>query len=615
MAPALALKPHHDGSELYVANQRPKLGESVKLRIRVHSSLGEVKRVLIRQSDSGEAFLASQAKRFMTRHGWLWFEGQIKMHNPEVHYRFFIELKNGSSFWLNGTGLHELDRPDSEDFRVNTYSSAPRWAAKSVMYQIFPDRFARSAAADRHATPEWAKPARWGEAVIGKGPGVSQQFFGGDLIGAAEHLDHLKKLGANVLYITPFFPGRSNHRYDASTFGSVDPLLGGNKALSSLVEKAHSMGIKVMGDLTANHTGAGHEWFVAAFGNPKAPETEFYFFDEANKKYDSWWGVASLPKLNWSSLELRRRFVQGKTSVVAKWLKPPYNLDGWRIDVANMTGRIRDVDLNREVGALIRETVQSVRPDAFLIGEFTKDAAAHVVGDSYQGAMTYSNFTAPVWRWLANPAEKREEQQLGPGRKGIAASELIELHSRFSGTMPWHVRKHNLNALDTHDTGRFITYAIPGSQRVAAGLQFTLPGIPMIFAGDEFGLGGINGEASRTPIPWNNERPHNAQMMATYAALSAIRRKQRALTEGSLRWLYASSEALAFVRETATDTVLVVASRGKDRRVEFSSDALPSTLAAENLFGGGSLRAVGNKIRYDAVALDLQIWRLPSAVR
>jgi alpha-glucosidase len=615
MPPALALRPHHDGSELYVANQRPKLGENVKLRVRVHRSLGDVKRILIRQSDSGEAFLANQAKRFMNRHGWVWFEGQIAMHNPELHYRFFIELKSGENYWLNATGLHPLDRPDSEDFTINTYSSAPNWAAKSVMYQIFPDRFARSAAAEKHPAPEWAKPAEWSDTVIGKGPGVSQQFFGGDLIGAAEHLNHLKKLGANILYITPFFPGRSNHRYDASTFDSVDPLLGGNRALSALVEKAHAMGIKVMGDLTANHTGAGHEWFQAAFGKPGAAESEFYYFTEGNKKYDSWWGVASLPKLNWSSAELRKRFVQGKTSVVAKWLKPPYNLDGWRIDVANMTGRIRDTDLNREVGRLIRETVQLVRSDALLIGEFTKDASSQVVGDSYQGAMTYANFTAPVWRWLANPAEKREEQQLGPGRKGIGANDLIELHTRFSGTMPWHVRKHNLNTLDTHDTGRFKTFALPGSQRVAAGLQFTLPGIPMIFAGDEFGLEGVNGEASRTPIPWNNERPNSTEMIATYAALAAIRKKQRALTEGSLRWLYASNEALAFARETKTDTVLVIASRGKDRRVEFSAEALPSVLAAENLFGGGNLRAVGTKIRYDATALDLQIWRLPSAVR
>jgi len=610
-----ALAPHHDGSELYVANQRPKLGEVIKLRLRVHQSLGEVRRITIRQSDSGEAFLSSQAKKLIHRHGWNWYEGNLTMHNPEVHYRFFIELKNGETFWLNALGLHRLDQPDSGDYRINTFSAAPRWAAKAVMYQVFPDRFARSAAADQHPTPTWAKPAGWSDTVVGKGPDVSKQFFGGDLIGVTERLAHLKKLGVNLLYLTPFFAAASNHRYDASSFERVDPLLGGDAALIALVEKAHSLGIKVMGDLTANHTGNTHEWFLAAYKRPEAAESEFYYFANGNKKYDCWWGHESLPKLNWNSTELRKRFVAGDNSVIARWLKAPFNLDGWRIDVANMTGKIRSDNLNREVGNLIRDTMRQARPDSFLIGEFTADASAATVGENYQGTMTYSAFTRPVWRWLWNPLEKREEIQMGPGRKGIAASELVQLSNSFAATMPWHLRKHNLNALDTHDTGRFKTFALAGSMRVAAGLQFTTPGIPMIFAGDEFGLEGVNGEASRTPIPWSGERSSDAEMVATYAALSAIRKQQRALIEGSMRWLYASDEALAFVRETKTESVLVIASRGKDRRVEFAQDAIAGAAAAENLFGGGVLRIVGRKIRYDAVARDLQIWRLPSAVR
>jgi alpha-glucosidase len=82
-----------------------------------------------------------------------------------------------------------------------------------------------------------------------------------------------------------------------------------------------------------------------------------------------------------------------------------------------------------------------------------------------------------------------------------------------------------------------------------------------------------------------------------------------------MRWLYSSAEALAFVRESKTESVLVIASRGRDRKLEFSRDALSGAEGAENLFGNGSLRVVGGKIRYDASELDLQIWRLPSAVR
>jgi alpha-glucosidase len=137
----------------------------------------------------------------------------------------------------------------------------------------------------------------------------------------------------------------------------------------------------------------------------------------------------------------------------------------------------------------------------------------------------------------------------------------------------------------------------------------------MIFAGDEFGLDGLNGENSRTPIPWNGERKTDPTMIHTYARLAQIRKKHRALVEGSMRWLYVSSEAMVFIRESKTESVLVIASRGKDRRVEFPKDAIGGAESAENLFGNGELRVVGGKIRYDAVALDLQIWRLPSAVR
>ncbi len=615
MPQPLALQPHHDGSSLYVENQRPKLMDKVKIRIRVHTSMGKIKQIVARQSDSGEGFLTPKFKHLMHRHGWDWYEGQIIIYNPEVHYRFFIELKDRESFWLNAIGLHELDQPDRDDFKINVYNRVPKWATGSVLYQVFPDRFAKSAEADKRKLPDWAIPKQWDDKIIGKGPGTAEQMFRGDLKGIEEHLDHLKKLGATILYMTPFFPAGSNHRYDASSFDQVDPLLGGNKALSSLVQKAHSMGLKVMGDLTANHSGDKHEWFQAAYGNPKAAESEFYYFTNANKSYDSWWGVKSLPKFNWNSKELRKRFIEGKNSVVAKWLKEPYGLDGWRIDVANMTGLIRGDDHNRDVANTIRRTMDEVSENTFLIGEFTSDAANHVEGDNYQSTMTYSNFTRPAWRWLWNPTDSREEGQVGVGRKGISAEQFVELHNKFAGIFPWHLRMHNLNALDTHDTGRFKTFTIEGSQRVAAGMQFTFPGIPMIFAGDEFGLDGLNGEYSRTPIPWNGERKSDPTMIATYARLAQIRKKHRALVEGSMRWLYVSKEAMAFIRESKTESVLVIVSRGKDRKIEFPKDSVGGAENAENLFGNGQLRVVGGKIRYDAVALDLQIWRLPSAVR
>ena len=395
----------------------------------------------------------------------------------------------------------------------------------------------------------------------------------------------------------------------------MDPVLGGDEALSSLVAKAHALGMKVMGDLTANHTGSSHEWFVAAHKNPQAKESQYYYFTENNQKYDAWWGFPTLPKLNWNSSELRKLFIKGKNSVVGKWLRPPFGLDGWRIDVANMAGLIREDDLNQEIASEIKKTMQEVSEETFLVGEFTADASTRVIGDNYQSAMTYSNFTRPIWRWLWNPKEKREEKQIGVGRQGITATQMIELHKEFASTFPWHVRLHNLNALDTHDTGRFKTFAIPSSQRVAATLQFTLPGIPMLFAGDEFGLDGTTGEESRTPIPWNGERKSDTSMISFYTDLARLRKKHRALVDGSVRFIYSSKEALMFTRENKTETILVCVSRGRDKKIELPKHTVAFPERAENLLGGGKLKVTSGKFAYEAKALDTQIWRLPSPVR
>ena len=232
---SLALSPHHDGSALYVPNQKPQLSDKVKLRIRVHTSLGKISQILIRQSDSGEGFLTPNLKKLYTRHGWDWYEGTITMFNPEVHYRFYIELLDKESYWLNGKGLHELDQPDRDDFKINTYNKVPKWATGSVLYQVFPDRFAKSSEAQNRKLPDWAIPKSWSDDVIGKGHGTAEQIFGGDLKGIEEHLGHLKKLGATILYLTPFFPAGSNHRYDASSFDQVDPLLVGEDAAALVV--------------------------------------------------------------------------------------------------------------------------------------------------------------------------------------------------------------------------------------------------------------------------------------------------------------------------------------------------------------------------------------------
>jgi alpha-glucosidase len=606
----LSSHPHHDGSELYVPNPPRALGDQVRVRVRVPKAFGAPVSVFVRALNDNEARftplspLKTAPRRDVDA---VWWEGSLSAENPVTRYRFLVNAADGSALWLNGAGLSASEPVDALDFRMTTYPSAPAWANDQVVYQIFPDRFARSKRAGKREVPDWASPAHWTDSVVARGPRTQVQFFGGDLDGVAEHLDHIQSLGATLIYLTPFFPAQSNHRYDASTFDWVDPALGGDGALVRLVRAAHERGMRVIGDLTTNHTGALHEWFQRAYGNPDAPESDFYYWKNAEQTdYIAWYGVRSLPKLNWNSPELRRRFVEGPDSVVARWLKPPFQLDGWRIDVANMTGRLGRDDLNLEIQRTIRRTMSEVAPDTVLYAESTNDAGPDLDGSGWHGTMSYAGFTRPVWHWLRTPGPGGDVEFGIPyeGRPRISAESLLDAYRHFTATYPWPVRLASLNAIDTHDLARFAQRADAATQRIALGLSMALPGTPMLFAGDEFGLAGENGEHSRTPLPWG-EAPALAE---DYRSAAALRAAHPALRNGSLRWLYAHDDALLFVREDKDTRLLVLAGRGPVQ-IQIPGEDLRG---AERVLGDASL-VDGVEHEIKSTQATFTVWNLQYA--
>ncbi|PFG29208.1 glycoside hydrolase family 13 protein [Paramicrobacterium agarici] len=608
-----ALEPHHDGSPLYVSTQHPQLGETVRVRLRVPQALGELHGVRVRSNPDREPVF-SVAERAGSTSGWDWWQAEITVANRVHGYRWLLRLADGSDIWVNARGVFTTETLDSEDFRLVAGSDAPAWAASSVLYQIFPDRFAASDAAASRPAPEWAVAAQWTDEVRLDPPARSTQLYGGDLDGIVGKLDHLERLGVTMIYLTPVFPARSNHRYDATTFDVVDPLLGGDEALIRLVEAVHARGMKIIGDLTTNHSGDAHEWFRAAHRNPDAAEADFYYWRDAEHDgYESWLGVPSLPKFNWNSRELRQRFIEGENSVVARWLKPPYSLDGWRIDVANMTGRLGDDDLNAEVRQTIRRTMIDVNPDTILLAESTNDASSDFQGDAWHGAMTYANFTRPLWGWLSEPLAD------AGGGLGMAMQtipwydgwQFYAAHRQFSAGFPWSIRLGTMNALDTHDTPRFRTRALPDTLPVAVGMSVTLPGIPVVWAGDEFGLTGIDGEHSRTPIPWHAADAASGTI-DLYSELIALRRKHSALNGGGMRWVHVSDDALAYVREDGDESLLIVAARA-DVGIDLPAEVIPAPDAVEQLFGGLVLSTEGDSIRISGTGPDFSVWQTAGA--
>ncbi|MBY6061520.1 glycoside hydrolase family 13 protein [Microbacterium esteraromaticum] len=618
-------RPHHDGSPLHVSNDAPALGDVVTVRLRVPAGYGPLRAVRTRSNPDHEPEW-TDAELIGSADGWDWWQAPITVRNPRHGYRFVLVHEDGTVEWLNQSGLHRGETLDAEDFALVANPAPPAWLNDAVMYQVFPDRFARSGEADGHPTPEWAIPATWDDPVDPVMPGRSQQFYGGDLPGIIERLDHLVELGVNLLYLTPVFPAASNHRYDASSFDSVDPLLGGDEAYVRLIEAAHARGIRIIGDLTSNHSGDRHEWFQQALGNPGADTEEFYYFtDEGNTTYESWLGTPTLPKFDWTSQRLRQRFVSDDDSIVTKWLKPPYSIDGWRIDVANMTGRLGAVDVNAGVRQLLRETMLRINPEAILLGESTNDAASDLQGDGWHGAMTYPSFTRPLWGWLSEPTgepyltgegdERTEPWFFGQPIGGIpryTAQDFADAVVRFTAGIPWRVRLGNMQPLDTHDTGRFATNAAAGMIPVAVGLSMTLPGVPVVFAGDEFGLVGADGEASRTPIPWGTETDTDvAARLALYRDLIGLRRAHSVLGTGGMRWLHVDDDTVVFVRESAQECILVLATRG-GADAALQAGVLPRASEAVALFGDATLAvAADGAVALAADGPAFAVWALP----
>jgi alpha-glucosidase len=592
-------QPHHDGSELYVPEPADFEGAetTVLLRVPRHRPARDV---AVRYVLDGEQQVAVAEVDHTTEDD-VWWRASFPVWNRATSYRWLLAGGSYDYAWLNGAGLYGHDVPDADDFVATAEPAGPDWHLSSVVYEVFPDRFASSGRTD--SQPTWARRREWGE-LPSRRPGQTPfDWFGGDLAGAESHLDHVAELGANVLYLTPFFPAGSTHRYDASSFETVDPLLGGDEALVALVAAAHRRGIRVVGDLTTNHVGAGHPWFHAA-QDGRQPERGFFFFDERLPAgYESWLRVRTLPKLDYRSEELRGRMYERGDSVVRRWLQPPFDLDGWRIDVANMTGRRHADDLNAEVSRGVAAAAVATRPDALVVAEDGHDAREALRRGGWHGTMSYAGFTRPVWCWLRGDdlpeRARRSFFGLPVGVPRLSGDAVVATMRRFHAGVPWGKVLHSWTLLDSHDTARFRTIAgSRATQLAGVGLQMTTPGVPMVFAGDELGLEGDWGEDARRTMPWEDPSAWDAEVLDAYRRLIRLRRGSRALQRGGLRYLHVGPDAIAYAREARGETVLCLAARSPHEPVRVARSVLgeePETLVGEDVrFDGDDLVLPGS---------------------
>jgi alpha-glucosidase len=327
-------------------------------------------------------------------------------------------------------------------------------------------------------------------------------------------------------------------------------------------------------------------------------ERELYLFDE-NGDYESWWGIKSLPKLNWLSPELRRRM----QATARQWLQPPYSLDGWRVDVANMSGRTGETDVNAEVAQTLREALGE---DSLLVAENFHDFRPDFRG--WHGVMNYAGFSRPVWTWLRGDVEIPYFEMPGamPRLGGAAA---VAAMRAFRAGVPWQFVLHSWSILDSHDSPRFRTIA--GShdrQLVGIGLQMTMPGVPMVFAGDELGLEGEWGEDARRTMPWDRREDWDTSLLDEYRRLIALRRSSPALARGGLRFAFVDDDVIVYLRETGGERLLCLASREEHAPVRLPLSRLGAR-ELECLYGSDAELESGEAV-FSVAGPSFHVWRL-----
>lgn len=553
--------PHHDGSQLYVSDIAPEIGDKVTFKVRVPSSY-HFEKALIRIYHDGEPrIFEMKLSHKGTKENW--YQVSVQILNIQNSYRFAF-IDEGKYEWLNAKGLSDHDVHSNNDFQLVAIPDNPDWIKSSVFYQIFPDRFARSGKVD--LLPEWAYPREWDLLPRGRSKFTGQELYGGDLYGVAEHLDHINSLGVNGIYFTPMFPSRSNHRYDATSFDSIDPVLGGDKAFLALLKLAKKQKIRILGDLTSNHCGAGHKWLAKAKKNKQSKERSYFYWDKKIKwGYVGWYGLESLPKLNFTSKDLRKVMYEGKNSIVKKWISPKYGMAGWRIDVGNMTGRQGAENHHTEVMQGIRKAMNEVNPQTWLVAENGDFEASDLNGLGWQGAMNYQGFMRPFWNWInRNPEITGGFQGLPFAMPKINGRQLVASIQEFNSSIPWRSLTASMLLLDSHDTARFRTVVLGDvdAHVSAMTMMLTYPGVPSIFAGDEIGLEGSWGEDARRTINWQDRSNWDHGFMDEVRKLISLRKGQDALINGGLRWVAVEDDYLVFLRESKKQSILVMVSRG-----------------------------------------------------
>ena len=594
---------YSDGTDLFVSEPSPAVGSTVKVRLRMYEG-APVRRVLLRYMRNGVE-MSARARVVRRERGLVYYEAAMPVTEPRMQYQFYLVGENGLWFYTQ-RGVTAYMPDHTCDFVLLADYVQPAWVKEAVFYQIFPERFCNGEPANDVRTGEYTKngwPTKamaWTDTPPSFLRGRCLDFYGGDLQGIRQKIPYLKDLGITALYINPIFRAPSVHKYDCVDYFHVDPHFGGDEALAELSAELHANGMRLILDISINHTGADHRWFnrdgtffpagEGAYHHPDSPERGYYFFGPGNA-YHAWFGNADLPTLNYTSQALRDVIYRAEDSVLKKWLKPPYSIDGWRFDVADTFARNDGVQLADELWPEIRRSIRDTSPQAYILAEDWGDCGPRLQGKEWDSAMNYFGCARPIRQFFGQPdMHLGRDRELRSAPWTMTACQLQARVMQHLAKLPWAIWENQFNLLDSHDASRLHNdpAITPMAYRGAVYFQFILPGAPCIYYGDEAAIDGRLGtnEGCRYPMPWYSDF-QKGWMFALYRTMAHLKATHRALSHGGMKFLYADGGVAALARFDGSEAFVAVLSNSeKDERVRLPLGAVGACgLADEDVMG------------------------------
>lgn len=605
-----------DGSRWYVSPQEPECNQAVTLRFRT------AKEDAVRVCLMAGGYRYDMQKE-NTEGEFSYYQIEWRLGEEPLSYCFEISLKDERCYY-NRCGVAD-EYQEQYNFKIVPGFSTPEWAKGAVMYQIYTDRFYNGDPSNDVETNEYFYIGGYSRKVTDweKYPDVMgvREFYGGDLSGVMEKLDYLQELGVEVLYFNPLFVSPSNHKYDIQDYDYIDPHLGviledggeplkegdkdnahatmyqkrvtdlknleaSNELFVRLSEEIHRRGMKLILDGVFNHCGSFNKWMdreriyenqegyaPGAYLSADSPYTDYFHFLKKEKEawpcnghYEGWWSHDTLPKLHYEgSKELEDYILR----IGRKWVSPPYNADGWRLDVAADLGG--SSEYNHSFWQKFRKEVKDANPQALILAEHYGDPKSWLEGDQWDTVMNYDAFMEPV-TWFLTGMEKHSDER---------NEELEGNAEHFRASMQYHMSRMlppslevSMNELSNHDHSRFLTrtnhvvgrVAQKGPQvaeefvnravmREAVVMQMTWVGAPTVYYGDEAGVCGFTDPDNRRTYPWGNE---DQEMLDFHRDIIQVHKNSQALKNGSLCMLVCEENVLSYGRFTEDEQVIVI---------------------------------------------------------